>query len=67
MLSSRGTKNVGLFDIPWRYSKLQTYDKETNPDGLISFALAENVCIYLHPTGYIHNLQLIGELHLTLS
>ncbi|KAN0083639.1 Pyridoxal phosphate-dependent transferase [Elaphomyces granulatus] len=43
MLSSRGTKNVGLFDIPWRYSKLQTYDKETNPDGLISFALAENV------------------------
>ena len=48
MLSSRGAKNVGLLDIPWKYAQLQTYDKETNPDGLISFAIAENVCTQVH-------------------
>lgn len=44
MLSFRGARSAGMLDIPWRYAPTQSYDKDTNPDGLISFAMAENVC-----------------------
>lgn len=44
MLSSRGARCAAMSDIPWRYAPRQSYNKDTNPDGLISFALAENVC-----------------------
>lgn len=63
MLSSRGAKNVGLFDIPWKYAQLQTYDKETNPDGLISFAIAENVCIQVHACAQFQVVSGIYELY----
>ncbi|CAG7916117.1 unnamed protein product [Penicillium olsonii] len=43
MLSARGLKNVNELDKPWRFALTQTYDPETNPTGLISFGLAENV------------------------
>ncbi|OOG00454.1 hypothetical protein ASPCADRAFT_392599 [Aspergillus carbonarius ITEM 5010] len=43
MLSSRGNTNAQLHKIPWRYALPHTYDKETNPSGMISFGLAEHV------------------------
>jgi hypothetical protein len=45
MLSSRGKKNADTFDIPWRYAVAPTYNKETNPGGVISLGLAEHVRI----------------------
>lgn len=42
MLSSRGQANGDQLDIPWRFAKGATYDPDSNPDGLISFATAEN-------------------------
>jgi hypothetical protein len=44
MLSYRGHRNVEGLSVPWRFSHTQTYDQETDPTGLISFGLAENVC-----------------------
>lgn len=43
MLSTRGQSNADQLDIPWRLAKSATYDPESNLDGLISFATAENV------------------------
>jgi hypothetical protein len=43
MLSTRGLKNAKELDVPWRFAPTQTYHPETNPTGLISFGLAENV------------------------
>lgn len=48
MLSSRGKQNAEIFNIPWRYAHPHTYDKETNPKGVISFGLAEHVCPLNH-------------------
>ncbi|KAL4944852.1 hypothetical protein BDV06DRAFT_209959 [Aspergillus oleicola] len=42
MLSSRGQKKAATYDIPWRYAVTPTYNKETNPNGTISFGLAEH-------------------------
>jgi 1-aminocyclopropane-1-carboxylate synthase len=42
MLSTRGQANSDQLDIPWQFAKGTTYDPDTNPDGLISFATAEN-------------------------
>lgn len=44
-LSSRGQTNANQLSIPWRFAKPDTYDLVTNPDGLISFATAENCLI----------------------
>lgn len=46
MLSSRGMKNVEELAVPWRFSLTQTYDREANPEGLISLGMAENVSIF---------------------
>lgn len=43
MLSFRGSNNAQLHKIPWRYALPHEYNKETNPTGMISFALAEHV------------------------
>ncbi|RDW94080.1 uncharacterized protein DSM5745_01402 [Aspergillus mulundensis] len=43
MLSSRGKKNADSFDIPWRFAVAPTYNKETNPEGIICFGMAEHV------------------------
>jgi 1-aminocyclopropane-1-carboxylate synthase len=45
MLSPRGQSNANQLSIPWRFALSATYDRETNPDGLISFATAENVLV----------------------
>jgi len=45
MLSTRGQANADQLDIPWRFALSATYDPITNPDGLISFATAENVLV----------------------
>ena len=42
MLSSRGQANADQLDIPFRFAQGTKYDRETNPDGLISFGTAEN-------------------------
>lgn len=44
-LSPRGQANADQLAIPWRFAKAHTYDPITNPDGLISFATAENCLI----------------------
>ncbi|KAJ6161036.1 Pyridoxal phosphate-dependent transferase major region subdomain 2 [Penicillium chermesinum] len=42
MLSSRAAKNLEELERPWRFTPTQTYDADTNPQGLISFGTAEN-------------------------
>ncbi|KAL2216143.1 1-aminocyclopropane-1-carboxylate synthase [Thermoascus aurantiacus ATCC 26904] len=54
MLSSRGARNAGMFNIPWRYAPTQTYDKDTNPHGLISFAMAEHIPMRKEIVKYIN-------------
>ncbi|KJZ74806.1 hypothetical protein HIM_05715 [Hirsutella minnesotensis 3608] len=44
-LSKRSAPSLAKQRLPWRFAPAQTYDPETNPDGLISFALAENKLI----------------------
>ncbi|KAM4065323.1 aminotransferase class I and II domain-containing protein [Hirsutella rhossiliensis] len=44
-LSKRSAAVVAKQHLPWRFARAQTYDAKTNPDGLISFALAENKLI----------------------
>jgi hypothetical protein len=46
MLSSRAIKNIEQLNRPWRFTPTPDYDSETNPKGLISLGLAENVCTY---------------------
>ncbi len=41
--SARSQATAEFLSAPWRFATRQTYDKDTNPDGVISFALAENV------------------------
>lgn len=42
MLSSRALKNVQQLGLPFRFSPTPDYDPQTNPNGLISFGMAEN-------------------------
>lgn len=42
-LSHRTENTLLSIDRPWRFAPRATYDPETNPEGLISFGLAENV------------------------
>ncbi|KAL3479483.1 pyridoxal phosphate-dependent transferase [Aspergillus californicus] len=55
MLSSRGKKNADSFDIPWRFAVASTYNKETNPDGLIGFGMAEHVPVRADIAELINN------------
>ncbi|KAM3501178.1 hypothetical protein MY11210_009412 [Beauveria gryllotalpidicola] len=41
--SARAQATAEFLSAPWKFATRQTYDKDTNPDGVISFALAENV------------------------
>jgi hypothetical protein len=50
MLSTRGLQNAKELDVPWRFPPTQTYDPETNPTGMISFGIAENVSTSLRNT-----------------
>ena len=45
MLSIRGQQSVASQDIPWRFAPGgdNVYDKVSNPAGVVSFGLAENV------------------------
>jgi hypothetical protein len=45
MLSSRGQSNADQLDIPWRFAKGTTYDRDANPKGIVSFATAENTLV----------------------
>jgi hypothetical protein len=52
--SSRSAATLDRLSGPWVFAAKHTYDAETNPEGMISFALAENVCelnqlIYTRP------------------
>lgn len=44
-LSKRSAASLEKQSLPWRFAPSQTYDAETNPEGLISFGTAENVGI----------------------
>ncbi|POS83586.1 hypothetical protein EPUL_004554, partial [Erysiphe pulchra] len=46
-LSLRGFENVYDYSLPWRFvpQYRDLYDKETNPNGIISFSTAENIHI----------------------
>ncbi|PYH70714.1 pyridoxal phosphate-dependent aminotransferase [Aspergillus vadensis CBS 113365] len=54
MLSSRGSNNAQLHKIPWRYALPHKYNKETNPEGMISFALAEHAPVRAEIVNYIN-------------
>ncbi|KAH7359711.1 pyridoxal phosphate-dependent transferase [Pyrenochaeta sp. MPI-SDFR-AT-0127] len=46
MLSTRGQANADQLDIPWRFLPGGTpYDADKHPEGLISFATAENALV----------------------
>ncbi|KAL2853786.1 pyridoxal phosphate-dependent transferase [Aspergillus pseudoustus] len=55
MLSSRGKKNADTFNIPWRYAVAPTYNKETNPEGIICFGMAEHGPVRSDIAEYINN------------
>ncbi|XHG01557.1 hypothetical protein AWENTII_004933 [Aspergillus wentii] len=55
MLSSRGAKSAEQLNIPWRYATPHTYDKETNPNGVISFGMAEHRPMRAEIANYINN------------
>ncbi|KAL1859987.1 hypothetical protein Plec18170_001936 [Paecilomyces lecythidis] len=55
MLSQRGASRAGLLDIPWRYAPTQTYDREKNPGGLISFGMAEHVPMRKEMVNFIND------------
>ncbi|OJJ02574.1 hypothetical protein ASPVEDRAFT_53229 [Aspergillus versicolor CBS 583.65] len=55
MLSSRGKKNADSFNIPWRFAVSPTYNKQTNPDGLICFGMAEHGPVRTDIAEYINN------------
>ncbi|KAG2418071.1 hypothetical protein HFD88_001171 [Aspergillus terreus] len=61
MLSSRGKQNAEMFNIPWRYAHPHTYDKETNPKGVISFGLAEHAPLRTDIAEYITNKVVFTE------
>ncbi|KAJ5259560.1 hypothetical protein N7478_012541 [Penicillium angulare] len=52
MLSSRALKNIDESGRPWRFTPTPTYDPDTNPTGLISFGLAENITFNLDSISY---------------
>ncbi|KAL4933944.1 pyridoxal phosphate-dependent transferase [Aspergillus undulatus] len=54
MLSFRGKKNASSFDIPWRYAVSPTYRKITNPNGIISFGMAEHSPVQADIADYIN-------------
>ncbi|KAL4952636.1 pyridoxal phosphate-dependent transferase [Aspergillus filifer] len=54
MLSSRGQRNAATYNIPWRYAVAPTYNKDTNPNGVISFGLAEHGPVQPLITEYIN-------------
>lgn len=45
MLSSRALKNVQQLERPFRFTPTPDYDPQINPQGLISFGMAENVSV----------------------
>ena len=49
MISNRGARNAALQKKPWRFAPggNNRYDRDTNPNGVIAFATAENVPIHL--------------------
>ncbi|OJJ59712.1 hypothetical protein ASPSYDRAFT_57256 [Aspergillus sydowii CBS 593.65] len=55
MLSSRGKKNADSYKIPWRFAVSPTYNKQTNPDGLICFGMAEHGPVRTDIAEYINN------------
>lgn len=42
-ISNRASELIQALDLPWRWAPRGTYSHDTNPDGLITFATAENV------------------------
>ncbi|KAJ4250463.1 hypothetical protein NW757_007294 [Fusarium falciforme] len=44
-LSRRATEAVGGLDLPWRFAPRGDYHPDNNPEGLISFATAENALV----------------------
>ncbi|KAE8409507.1 pyridoxal phosphate-dependent transferase [Aspergillus pseudonomiae] len=55
MLSSRGIKKAELPKTPWRYAPPHTYNKQSNPAGLISFGMAEHIPMRAEVAKYINN------------
>ena len=42
-ISGRASELIRALDLPWRWAPRGTYSPDENPDGLVSFATAENV------------------------
>ncbi|KAL5355193.1 1-aminocyclopropane-1-carboxylate synthase [Aspergillus floccosus] len=61
MLSSRGKQNAETFSIPWRYAHPHTYDKKTNPKGVISLGLAEHAPLRTDIAEYLTNKVVFTE------
>lgn len=49
--SARSQATAEFLGTPWKFAARQDYDKDTNPNGLISFALAENVSLFEQGNG----------------
>ncbi|KAH7386627.1 pyridoxal phosphate-dependent transferase [Phaeosphaeria sp. MPI-PUGE-AT-0046c] len=61
MLSTRGQANADQLDIPWRFAKGTTYDPQTNPGGLISFATAENTLVQKELEDFASKIRIPGD------
>ncbi|KAL1989922.1 hypothetical protein VTN49DRAFT_7119 [Thermomyces lanuginosus] len=55
MLSNRGENYASSWALPWRYAPSHTYNKDTNPNGLISLAVAENAPMREEMTKFIND------------
>lgn len=60
-LSTRGKANADQCSIPWRSALPHTYDPNTNPSGLISFATAENWLVQSELCAFTSNVHISSE------
>ncbi|KZZ96079.1 Pyridoxal phosphate-dependent transferase, major domain protein [Moelleriella libera RCEF 2490] len=60
-LSKRSAASLNRLDLPWRFASAQTYNARTNPDGLISFATAENRLVTSDVQAFVNKTVKCGD------
>jgi 1-aminocyclopropane-1-carboxylate synthase len=62
MLSTRGHSNADQLDIPWRFlPTTKPYDPDNYPEGVISFATAENALVQKELEDFANKVYIPGQ------
>lgn len=62
MLSTRGHSNADQLDIPWRFlPTTKPYDPDNYPEGVISFATAENALVQKELEDFANKVHIPGQ------